>query len=253
MRRAILLFAAIAPVIAIVLWSRSILAAIGVVFVSHMLLLYPTLRPTSKWLGPVATRFRTEAREVWLTIDDGPHRDDTLPLLDLLDRHGARATFFVKGTRVRANPDLAKSIVGRGHTIANHSDTHPSGSFWCLGPARIGREIDGCNEAIESSIQRRPTLFRAPVGFKNPFVHPLLARRGMRLVAWTARGFDGVKTDRAAIVASILRDVSPGAIILAHQDTPGGVDQTLGVIEAVLVALKKEGYSFVIPPEDALL
>lgn len=253
MRRAILLFAAIAPILAVFVWSRSPFGAIGVVFVSHMLLLYPTLRPTSSWLGPVITRFRTNAREVWLTIDDGPHRDETLPLLDLLDRHGARATFFVKGTLVRSNPDLARTIVERGHAIANHSDTHPSSSFWCLGPARIAREIDGCNSAIESAIQRKPTLFRAPVGMKNPFVHPLLARRGMKLVAWSARGFDAVKKDRDAIVASILRDVTPGVIVLAHQDTPGGAEQTLGVIEALLVALKKEGYSFVIPPEDVLL
>lgn len=252
-RRAVLVFAAVAPFIAALVWSESTLAAIGVVFFSHMLILYPTLRPASQWLGPVVTRFETDAKAVWLTVDDGPHPDDTLPLLDLLERHHARATFFVKGALVRQYPQLARTIVDRGHAIANHSDTHPSGSFWCLGPGRIALEIDGCNTAILAATGRTPGLFRAPVGMKNPFVHPIVSRRGMRLVAWSTRGFDAVMKDRDAIVARILRDVRPGSIILAHQDTPGGPEQTLGVIEAVLLALEKDGFTFVIPPEESLV
>jgi len=72
MRNLIVGFGWLAPFAAIVLWPHSALGALSVVALSHALLLYPTLRPNVQWLGPVITRFETNAREVWLTIDDGP-------------------------------------------------------------------------------------------------------------------------------------------------------------------------------------
>ena len=98
MRRLILGFAAVAPLVAIALWSSSIPLAIGVVLLSHMLVLYPTLRARSQWLGPVVTSFATRENEVWLTIDDGPDPRDTSEVLGILKRHAARATFFVTGS-----------------------------------------------------------------------------------------------------------------------------------------------------------
>jgi peptidoglycan/xylan/chitin deacetylase (PgdA/CDA1 family) len=209
---------------------------------SHLLVVYPTLRPNCQWLGPVMTRFETAEREVWLTIDDGVDPDSTSRILDLLDRHGARATFFVTGLRVRKHPELAREILGRGHSIGNHSDAHPSGLFWCLPPAAIAREIDGCSSAIREATGTEPQLFRAPVGMKNPFVHPLLSARRLVLTGWTARGFDAVMTDRAAVVRRILRDVSPGAIVLVHEGA-----RNVAVIEDVLGALTKDGYTCVVP------
>ena len=74
--------------------------AIGILALSHALVLWPTLSPNSQWLGPVMTRFETDANEVWLTIDDGP-TEDTPALLDALDARGVKATFFVKGVARR--------------------------------------------------------------------------------------------------------------------------------------------------------
>src|SRR5260370_22555636 len=139
--------------------------------------------PNVQWLGPVMTRFATEGNEVWLTIDDGP-TDDTLALLEALETRGVKATFFVKGTLAAAPPERVRAILDRGHTVGNHSFSHPSGSFWCLGPRAVGAEIDRCAAAIP------PTPWvRAPVGMKNPFAHPPRARRGRRLVGWSVAGF----------------------------------------------------------------
>ncbi len=186
MRPLILGFAFVAPVILIVLWPHSWLAAIGVLALSHALVLWPTLRPNSQWLGPVITRFDSTSNEVWLTIDDGP-TDDTEALLDALDKRGVKAMFFVKGSLSLLRPDLIRLMLARGHAVANHSQTHPSGSFWCLPPSALASQIDECSTALQTITGERPSLFRAPVGMKNPFVHPILARRGLTLAGLSVR------------------------------------------------------------------
>lgn len=214
---------------------------------SHALIVYPTLSPNVQWLGPVVTRFETSARELWLTIDDGP-TDDTGVVLDLLDRLGVRATFFVKGSLAQARSGDVAAMLARGHGVANHTQTHPSGSFWCSLPGRVAEEIESCNRVLEAVTGSAPRWFRAPVGMKNPAVHPALARRGMRLIGWTARGFDAVIGDPDQVLARILPLVSPGAIIVLHQ----GRVHSLRVIEAVVTALQQRGYAFVIPRDEQL-
>lgn len=256
MRRAILGFAVVAPIVTVALWTSSIPLAIGVLFASHMLVLYPTLRARSQWLGPVALTFAAREKEVWLTIDDGPDPRDTTEILDILRRHDARATFFVKGSRALAHPELVRAIAEQGHGVANHSHDHPSATFWCLPPNAIRREIDRCNDAIASILGAPPSLFRAPVGMKNPFVHPALAARRMKLVAWSARGFDGVDGfDLDATVDRVLRDAAPGAIVLLHQGVSGadGSLSSARCIERILEGLEARGFRCVIPPDAALL
>lgn len=255
MRRAILGFALVAPLLVVALWPLSPLLALGIFFVSHMLILYPTLRARAQWLGPVLTSFETAEPQVWLTIDDGP-TPDTNEMLEVLARHGAKATFFVKGVLAERSPDAIRAIREAGHEIANHSLTHPSATFWCLGPAAITREIDGCNRVIESITGTRPERFRAPVGMKNPFVHPILARLGMPLVAWTSRGWDGVDGFEPATAAErILADASSGAIILLHQgvrDAEGRI-ASARCLDLVLSGLTERGLACVIPPTERLV
>lgn len=202
----------------------------------HVLLLYPTLVANSQLLGPVITCFETREHELWLTIDDGP-TSDTPALLDLLDTRGVRATFFVKGTL--ADEASLRAITERGHTIGNHSYSHPSGTFWCLGPRAIEREIE---RGVPSP------LFRAPVGMKNPFVHSALAKRGMRLIGWTARGFDATISDVDRVASRVVPRFEPGAIVVMHQ----GREWSLRCIDRVIAEAQQRGYRFVIPDDGAL-
>lgn len=243
----ILAFAVVAPVALILLWPYAPLAGVGVLALSHLLVLYPTLRPNVQWLGPVITRFETPRKELWLTIDDGPSQD-TGRVLDLFEAHGVKATFFVIGKRAEQHPEQTRAIAARGHSIANHSQTHPSGSFWCLLPGRIADEIESCNRTLEAMTGERPRWFRAPVGHKNPAVHPVLQRRDMRLIGWSARGFDGVLADPEQVLARILPRLQPGAIVVLHQ----GREHSLRVLERVIVAAKERGYEFVIPADAQL-
>ena len=101
---------------------------------------------------------------------------------------------------------------------------------------------------LESITGEKPRWFRAPVGMKNFTVHPALARRGMRLIGWTARGFDAIQSDPDDILRRLLPHIRPGAIIVLHQ----GREHSLRVLERVIVALNERGYAFVIPADAQL-
>ena len=98
----------------------------------------------------------------------------------------AQATFFVVGTRAK-NTHLITEIFSRGHEIANHTYTHPSGIFWCGG---TGADLDGnrsvCANGIREIAKWSQPVFSGAAGLKNLFVHPDLARRGLGLIGWQA-------------------------------------------------------------------
>ncbi|HEV8421842.1 MAG TPA: polysaccharide deacetylase family protein, partial [Chthoniobacterales bacterium] len=127
-RRRILGFAIAAALFFLATVAFHPILALTVLFTSHMLMLWPTLAANSPWWGPVVTGFVPNGKELWLTIDDGPQPRDTPALLDLLEEHQARATFFVKGRRAEQYPELIREIVRRGHGVGNHTYHHPSGS-----------------------------------------------------------------------------------------------------------------------------
>jgi peptidoglycan/xylan/chitin deacetylase (PgdA/CDA1 family) len=208
------------------------------------------IKPAASGFGPVVTGFRTEHREFWLTIDDGPDPVTTPLVLDVLDRHQARATFFVIGDQVVRFPELTAEIVRRGHAVANHTATHPASSLWRAGPRRTAREIEQCGRAILSARVPAAPYFRAPAGIKNPFLHRELSRRGLRLVAWSARGFD-CTADPDTAERRILRQVRPGAIVLLHE---GREDRSrVELIDRVLGRLGDQGYRAILPEPESLV
>lgn len=216
---------------------------------THALLLWGVFRPQSPLYSPVLTHLPTDERCVWLTIDDGPSQD-TLPLLDLLDAHDARATFFLVGERAAAQPDLVREIARRGHDIGNHSHTHPSAWFWALGPRRMREEIVRCQDTLQSITGAAPRWFRAVVGMANPFVSAPLRDRGLARAAWDARGFDAVESDPAKVLARIERGLSPGAIVLLHEGARHG--RNLETITLLLRRLYTLGYRCVLPEQTVV-
>src|SRR5258707_6780702 len=100
-----------------------------VLIASHLLLAAVTLVPSLQGFGPVLTKYWTTTKTAWLTIDDGPDPDTTPHVLALLEKYGARATFFLIGAKAAQYPDLAHMILAAGHTIGNHTQTHPRFSF----------------------------------------------------------------------------------------------------------------------------
>ncbi len=245
-RRFILGFAFLAALFFLAVVAFHPLLALAVLFLSHMLILFPTLVANCQWWGPVVTQFETPRREVWLTIDDGPDPVHTPRMLELLQQFEAKATFFVIGERAAKFPEELAAIRAAGHEIANHTASHPSATFWCLPPSRITQEIDRCG------ISSR--YFRTPAGLKNFFVHPALQRRQMELVGWTVRGLDTVSKEAKAVAERILRATKPGAIILLHEGhrTETDPDFHLRCLELTLVALTNARYRCVLPRPEQL-
>lgn len=179
------------------------------------------LRPASQALGRV---YRKVPEGVLVTLDDGPDPHDTPQVLDLLDRYQMKAVFFMIGRKVEEHPELAREVIRRGHEIGNHTMTHPQRSFWCAGPVRTWKEIEGCQKIIEDVTGVRPKWFRAPVGHRNLFTHPIASALGLRVMGWTCRGYDAVGQDPERVVARVRRSLKDGAIVLIHESTPIAVE-----------------------------
>ena len=192
--------------------------ALGALGACHAAMAAAGMTPRSRLLGPNLTRLPEAAArrgEVGLSFDDGPDPEVTPAVLDLLDRYGARATFFAVGRRVEARPGLAAEVAARGHRVENHTHTHTPG-FAFLGPRGTGREIGRAQEAIAAATGRRPALFRAPAGLRNPWLDPVLWRHGLQLASWTRRAFDTVSAEPQRIAARLLRGLAPGDVLLLH-------------------------------------
>ena len=253
-RRAVLAFVFIAPVLSLFLLRYNVIVALAPIFLSHVFLLIATLSANCQWFGPVIRSFETAEPEVWLTIDDGPSPAHTPAILDLLDRFTARATFFVIGKNAEQYPHLITAILTRGHEIANHTYTHPSGTFWMAGPRRIAREIDLCAELLRAAPDRPARFFRAPVGLKNLFVHPELELRGLALVGWSVRGLDTIRRDATDVASRVLREAKPGAIVVLHEGhrVESNPEFNPHCLELTLTALTEQGYRCVIPRPEHL-
>jgi len=216
--------------------------ALGAVVLNHVLITAAGLTPRSSLLGPNITRLPHAAaarREVAITIDDGPDPEVTPQVLDLLDAHGQRATFFCIAERVQAHPALAREIIARGHSIQNHTARHRH-DFSLLGPRGFRAEIERAQQMLHAVTGERPVCFRAPAGFRNPFLAPVLHRLGLVLVSWTRRGFDTRERDAATVLARLTRDLGAGDILLLHDGHCARDAQGRPVILSVLPALLAE-------------
>lgn len=211
--------------------------------------LLPTLFRNCPWNGPVTCTFETQAREVWLTIDDGPDPTDTPEILEVLGNHQATATFFAVGRRVEEHPDLAAAVTRAGHPMQSHTYSHPSASFWAAGPTRVRQELGNGIRVIRESTGIQPTQFRSPAGLSNPFVHARVSQLGLQMVGWSVAGFDGIPHNPDAVVERVLAEIRPGAILLLHEGPvlgmkPGTRARTLA---RILAGLDSAGYKTVIP------
>jgi peptidoglycan-N-acetylglucosamine deacetylase len=231
--------------------------ALSAVVANHLLLTAAGLWPRARLLGPNWThlpRTAAAAHAVALTLDDGPDPEVTPGVLALLDAHRARATFFCVGERVARYPQLAREIVRRGHCVENHSQRHRH-SFALLGPRALAAEVGRAQETIQAATGEVPRFFRAPAGLRNPFLEPVLAHAGLRLVSWTRRGFDTVSRDPARVLQRLTRRLRAGDILLLHDGHaargPGGTPVVLEVLPRLLAALADAGLGSVTLREAA--
>lgn len=220
---------------------------VGVLFGNHLLFALAGLWPRSRLFGPNLTRLPEVARrrgEVVLSFDDGPDPEITPQVLDLLDRHAAKASFFCVATRAAAHPELLREIVLRGHSVENHSDGH-SNFFAFYGYFGFRRELLRAQTTLAALSGRNPAFFRAPMGIRSPLLEPALAHANLRYVSWTRRGFDAVRGDADEVLRRLTRGLAGGDILLLHDGNPArtadGVPVVLVVLPRLLERIKAEG------------
>ena len=239
------------PIGCAALWVWSPVGAAWYFAGTHGLALYSALRANSQIFGKVVRRFATTEREAWITIDDGPFPEDTEAMLAVLARQEVRATFFLDGARVQAAPELARRIAAAGHSLGNHSHTHPVSHFWAHGPWRARRELTAGSEALRAAAGVEAVGFRPPVGMANGFVHLAARRLGLPVIGWTARGYDGLDRDPGRVTARLLARLSPGAILLLHQRAHGA--GSAAILDRLLTAMRERGYRCVVPSANRFI
>lgn len=215
-------------------WAVAGMVALGL-YLCHLFLPGFGLAP---WRG------RPGRGRIALTFDDGPNGAHTDAVLAALERHGARATFFVVGASAARQPERLRRMVAAGHEIGNHTMSHAILAW--RSPADVEREIGEAQRAIVAAGAPAPGWFRAPHGFKSPFLGGALRRHGLRLVAWTRGVWDTDNPGTEAILARTIgaagERLSDGEILLLHDGEDGlPRAQTAAALDAILAACKRRG------------
>ncbi|MCF6093183.1 polysaccharide deacetylase family protein [Microaerobacter geothermalis] len=152
-------------------------------------------------------------------------------ILQILHKKKIKATFFLDGSWVKKNEELARLIADQGHEIGNHGYSHPLMSKITL--SRIRQEILKTNEVIQQTTGKKPLLFAPPAGDFNQKVVDVAYQQGMKTILWTVDTIDWKKPDSSVIVHRVLNKIDNGNLVLMHptEPTSKGLEQMVdGII-----------------------
>jgi peptidoglycan/xylan/chitin deacetylase (PgdA/CDA1 family) len=189
----------------------------------------------------VVTTTQQQGRVVALTFDDGPDPVNTPALLDVLREHHVKATFCLWGDHVRENPDLVRRIVAEGHTLCNHTMTHPDLSSWT--PEQVRAELQATSDLIHSIVPKEPIpYFRAPYGAWGQST-AVAAELGMQPLGWAWLTEDWADQDPDVLSERIRTRITPGSVVLMHD---GGGDRlgTVAAVDRMIPELRADGWRF---------
>ncbi len=194
----------------------------------------------------------TSERAVALTFDDGPNPIATPRILDALAARGVKATFFVLGRHVDRWPELVRRMSDEGHVLGNHGYFHRK--LHVHGPTYVRRDLTMGVESIERAAAVRPRLFRAPHGFRNPWVSRIAASLGERTVGWSLGVWDSARPGADVIARRTVEGSRPGSILLLHDgdgyDMAGDRTQTAEAVPRIVDELRAREFAFVTVPTE---
>ena len=183
-------------------------------------------------------------RVVALTFDDGPDPEWTPKVMEILGDEGVPATFCVVASAGRRFPDLVRAQHDAGHAHCDHTVDHRR-----LVPEshdQIVEQISGAADFLTSVDGVRPELFRAPYGVVSPEVLDIAASMQLRVLGWTADSADYLRSPADVLVARVMSQIRPGAIVLLH-DGGGDRTTTVAALRPLIRTLKAQGYTFSTP------
>ena len=178
------------------------------------LLLYGTFERRAPVWGRIVGRGRPRTPAIAITFDDGPTEPYTSQILDVLRDFQARATFFVLGARAEGAPDVVRRAAREGHEIGNHTWGHAA--LPLRTPSAMRATIRRTSDLVETLTGERPRVFRAPYGWRNPWLDNAARREGCEPIAWTVGVHDTDRPGAAAIVHRAVEGFVDGSILLLH-------------------------------------
>lgn len=181
----------------------------------------------------------TNEKKIAITFDAAWTNQDTEEIIKILEKHNAKATFFIVGDWAEKFPESVKAFFDAGHTIANHSDTHKA--FSKCSRNEIKEEIENCNKKLEAITGQKVTLVRAPSGDYTDQSIEVAKSLGMYTIQWDCDSLDYTKISVDEIVNRVVKGTKNGSIILFHN----GVENTAPALDRILTELTKQGYTFV--------
>lgn len=167
--------------------------------------------------------------EIAITFDDGPHQQ-TLQILDVLDRFQAKATFFVIGKNAAAHPEIVTEIIKRGHAIGNHSRNH---GFWfsLKNAAQMIEELKNTDNFVAEKFNYHMKTFRPPYGVTNPAVAKAAKSMHYRVIGWSIRSLDTQIQSPERLKRRVLNRLKGRDIILLHDHARAVIPALQAILE----------------------
>jgi peptidoglycan-N-acetylglucosamine deacetylase len=229
----------------------TVLTAMAAASAAAAMASYQSMSPTGQWYGRTFTGLASGTKKLALTYDDGPNDPHTLQLLEVLAKHGVRATFFLIGNFVRERPNIAREVINGGHVVGNHTYTHPLLTF--KSAAVIRKELTDCRSTLQDVIGQHSNLFRPPFGGRRPEVLRIAREFSLTPVMWNVTGYDWTAPPAAEIERKVSSQIRGGDVILLHDGghRQMGADrsQTVSATDNLIHHYKSQGWQFVTIPE----
>jgi len=207
----------------------------------------------NSWIfGPALSRLPGPEGHVSITFDDGPNPDATPLILDVLRRERVSATFFVLGRHAERWPELVARMAAEGHQLGNHGYWHRK--LHRRTPAYVRDDLTRGTDAIcRASGLTSLRHFRAPHGFRNPWVTPIARSLGQRTVGWSLGVWDSARPGADEITRRALEGMRSRSILLLHDgdgyDAEGDRRQTAEALPSIIEGLRARGFRFATLPD----
>lgn len=188
---------------------------------------------TAPWRNKfVFHKLKSGENKIAITFDDGPHPENTVRLLEILNNEKAKATFFVSGSEVEKYPGLLKDIDDEGHEIGNHSFSHRKVSEMGLQNYLCG--IEKTSMLIQRYSRQKDHLFRPPFGEFNFALFNYIIKSRFAYVSWSIDSQDSYIRKKDELVQSMNGvNSKDGDIILFHEDYKSTIDALPEIIRDI--------------------
>ncbi|MEN6349623.1 MAG: polysaccharide deacetylase family protein [Syntrophomonas sp.] len=229
--------------------QKSILFLGEIIILTLLLVLLPCSSLSTPYLeDKLIYKVMTKEKVIAITFDDGPHPVYTPELLDILDKYGVKATFFMIGSQMERYPNIVKEVSRRGHIIGNHT-YHHRGNLNTQSRSIVIGEMKHWDQTAERITGQETELFRPPRGLTGGNILIAAEEKGYTTVIWTICG-DNHLTPTPELMAKRVEDrIGPGGIILLHDGATKSRWMDVKAADLIIKSLQQRGYRFVTIPE----